>query len=85
LGRTTASPASESRIVKTQGVCGGDARIRDTRIPVWVLENYRRLGGTEAQMRHDYPSLTAADLDAAWQYAAANRAEIDEVIRENEG
>jgi hypothetical protein len=31
-----------------------------------------------------YPSLTAADLEAAWEYAAANVKEIDAAIRENE-
>jgi uncharacterized protein (DUF433 family) len=28
--------------------------------------------------------LTLADLEAAWEYAAANLAEIDRAIRENE-
>jgi hypothetical protein len=28
--------------------------------------------------------LTAAHLEAAWEYAAANREEIDRAIRENE-
>jgi len=63
---------------------GGDACIRDTRIPVWVLVNYRRLGGSEADLLRDYPSLTAADLEAAWDYATANADEIDRAIQENE-
>ena len=37
-----------SGIESTAGVCGGDARIAGTRIPVWTLEHYRRLGLTEA-------------------------------------
>ena len=36
-------------IESTPGVCGGDPRIAGTRIPVWTLEQYRRLGMTEAQ------------------------------------
>ncbi len=71
-------------ISKTPDRCGGDACIRDSRIPVWVLVNYRRLGGSDADLLRDYPSLTAADLEAAWQYAAANAEEIDHAIRENE-
>jgi hypothetical protein len=51
---------------------------------VWVLVNYRRLGGPDANLLRDYPSLTPADLDAAWEYAAANPQEIDRAIRENE-
>ena len=38
-----------SGIESTPEVCGGDPRIAGTRIPVWTLEQYRRLGLTEAQ------------------------------------
>jgi uncharacterized protein (DUF433 family) len=72
------------RITKTPNVCGGDACIWGHRIPVWVLVNYRRLGGPEVNLLRDYPSLTPADLEAAWEYAAANPQEIDRAIRENE-
>src|SRR5438477_524635 len=53
---------------------GGDACVRDTRIPVWVLANYRRLGAPDAEILRSYPSLTPADLEAAWEYAAAHTA-----------
>ena len=79
-----AAAVTGSTIRKTPGVCGGDACVRDTRIPVWVLANYRRLGAPDAEILRSYPSLTRADLEAAWEYAAANPAEIDEAIRENE-
>ncbi len=71
-------------ISKNPDRCGGDACIRESRIPVWVLVNYRRLGGSDADLLRDYPSLTPADLEAAWAYYAANREEIDRAIRENE-
>jgi uncharacterized protein (DUF433 family) len=77
-------PATTGRVTKTPGACGGEACIRGHRIPVWVLVGYRRLGKSDADLRRDYPSLTPADLEAAWQYAAANRDEIDRAIRENE-
>jgi uncharacterized protein (DUF433 family) len=69
-------------ISKNPNRCGGDACIRGSRIPVWVLVNYRRLGGPD--LLRDYPSLTPADLEAAWVYAAAHKEEIDRAIRENE-
>ncbi len=75
---------ARSRVSKTPGVCGGDARITGTRIPVWVLVNYCRLRGSSAGLLDAYPSLTAADLAAAWAYAAAHLHEIDRAIRENE-
>ena len=73
-----------SRISKRPGVCGGDACIRDHRIPVWVLVNYRRLAGGDSDILRAYPSLTPVDLEAAWEYYAANAEEIDRAIRENE-
>jgi len=71
-------------IEKTAGVCGGSACIVRTRIPVWVLEGYRRLGWTEAKLLESYPTLRAADLVHAWAYVDAHRQEIDEEIRRNE-
>ena len=71
-------------IEKTAGVAGGDACIVRTRIPVWTLESYRRLGWTEARILENFPSLRAADLVNAWSYADAHREEIDRAIRENE-
>ncbi len=73
-----------SWISKKPDRCGGDACIRETRIPVWVLVNYRRLGASDADILQAYPGLTAADLEAAGEYAAENREEIDRAIRENE-
>ncbi|MFB2983574.1 DUF433 domain-containing protein [Microseira sp. BLCC-F43] len=71
-------------ITKTPGVCGGDACIEGTRIPVWVLVGYRRLGVSESELLYNYPTLSAADLVNAWVYAEAHSEEIDTAIRENE-
>ena len=65
-------------------ICGGAACIVRTRIPVWVLENARRLGTSEADLLRDYPTLTAQDLANAWGYVRLHSAEIDEQIRVNE-
>ena len=71
-------------IEKTPGVVGGEACIVRTRIPVWVLEGYRRAGWNEATILTNYPTLRAADLVHAWAYADAHREEVDEAIRRNE-
>ncbi|MEG4209623.1 DUF433 domain-containing protein [Microcoleus sp. S13_B4] len=73
-----------SGIQKTPGVCGGDACIRQTRIPIWVLVNARRLGISEAELLEDYPTLRAADLANAWVYAEAYSDEIETAIQDNE-
>ena len=72
-----------SGIESTPGVCGGDPRIADTD-PVWTLEQYRRLGLTEAQILGAFPTLRATDLVNAWSYVAAHQDEIEHQIRENE-
>jgi uncharacterized protein (DUF433 family) len=71
-------------VEKTPGVCGGDACIALTRIPVWVLVNARSLGIGEAQLLKDYPTLSATDLTNAWVYATVHPDEIAIAIRENE-
>ncbi len=71
-------------INKTPGVCGGDACVANTRIPVWVLEQARRLGMSDADLLLSYPSLRAEDLTNAWAYVRSHREEIDEAIRQNE-
>jgi uncharacterized protein (DUF433 family) len=70
-------------INKTKNVCGGSACIRQTRITVWMLENARRQGITEADLLLNYPSLTAGDLTVAWEYARVNLEEINNEIKEN--
>jgi len=78
------SAVSTPTIEKTPGVCGGDARIANTRIPVWLLVGYRKDGVDDAGLLQMYPSLTLADLSAAWWYYAEHRNEIEQSIREQE-
>lgn len=76
--------------VRTEGiesqpeVSGGDACIAGTRIPVWSLVQYRRLGATDSDLLQWYPSLRGEDLVHAWAYYEAHPGEIDKRIEENE-
>lgn len=72
-----------SWITKQPDRCGGDACVRDTRITVWGLVEWRRLGLSDEQILQDIQGLTSADLEAAWEYHATHREEIDEAIRAN--
>jgi uncharacterized protein (DUF433 family) len=65
-------------------VSGGEPCIVRTRIPIWVLEQARRLGTSEADILRSYPSLKAEDLTNAWAYVRAHRQEIEKQIEENE-
>lgn len=71
-------------IVKTPGVCGGYARLHQTRIPVSCLESWRRQGAGVYGLQRSYPHLTRAQIEAAWAYADAHKDEMDREIAENE-
>lgn len=70
-------------IVKTPGICGGRARVDGTRMPVWSLVYHRFLGFTDWEILYNFPTISPGDLKNAWRYYEANKAEIDEDIREN--
>ncbi len=73
-----------SWISKKPDRCGGDACVRDSRITVWGLVAYRRLGLSDDDILRAVQGLTPADLATAWEYATANPEEIERAIRENE-
>jgi uncharacterized protein (DUF433 family) len=75
-----AFPGIESR----PDVCGGDACIVRTRVPVWLLEQARRQGASEAKLLRSYPDLGAEDLVNAWAYARSHRDEVEAQIIANE-
>lgn len=75
-----AFPGIESR----PDVCGGEACVVRTRIPVWLLEQARRLGTSEADLLRAYPTLRAEDLANAWAWVRTHGDEISRQIAENE-
>ena len=75
---------SVNGIWKRPDIQGGNACIRNHRIPVWILVNLKRHGATDDEILQDYPSLTLLDLAAAWKYYECSAEEIDGAIREND-
>ncbi len=71
-------------IQHTPGVCGGQACVRLTRIPVWTLISLRSQGATATELQADYPSLTTSDLEAAWVYYESHREEIEQALAEQD-
>lgn len=65
-------------------ISGGEPCIVRTRIPIWVLEQSRRLGTSESDILRSYPNLKAEDLTNAWAYVRAHRQEIEKQIEANE-
>ena len=75
---------SEYKIVKTMGICGGDARIDGTRIPIWLIIKAGQEGMTDKQVLEAYPTLVYHDLEIAGKYYATHQEEIDVHIDEND-
>lgn len=67
-------------IQKKSGICGGHARIRNTRIPIWTLVSFSLQGANDDELLRNYPNLSPADLSAAWTYYSQHRDEIDQAI-----
>ena len=78
--------ASGGAIIRhTEGVVGGDACVRNTRVPVWTLVQLKKLGRTEDELLGDFPGLGAADLDAVWEYYRDHTDEIERAIQAEAG
>ena len=79
--RQTTAP----RISKTAGVVGGEARIRNTRIPVWSLVQLRKFGMKDEEIMGYFAApLSKSDLKAAWAYYEEHRDEVESAIDQNE-
>lgn len=78
------SKSPVSGIERTPGVCGGDACVVYTRIPVWVLVRAHQLGVSDDEILADYPALNHHDIDNAWAYYKLHQAEIERQIASNE-
>ena len=70
-------------IEKTVNICGGSACVIRTRIPVWTLVSFKKMGMNDATILTSYPSLRQQDLNNVWAYYKAKKHEIDTDIQEN--
>ena len=68
------------RIIKTPGVCWGQARIQDTRISVKHIIESLHAGATPVELITRMPHVTLEDIDAAQAYYRTHQAEIDQEI-----
>ena len=73
-----------SPVESTPSVLGGDARIRNTRIPVWTIIAHKKWGESDEEILEQYPTLKPSDLAAAYAYYAANTERADEERWANE-
>lgn len=70
----------EQMVKKTQGVAGGHACIRNTRIAVWTLISLTQQGMNDEGLVRNFPGLTPFDLLAMRIYYQAHPVEINALI-----
>jgi len=63
---------------------GIEACVRDTNINVWGLVQRRLEGLDDVRILESVQGLTPADLEAAWDYYANHREEVEKAIRLNQ-
>ena len=76
------APQTTDLIDKVPGRCGGRACIAGTRLYVSLFVRERRGGTTDEQILKAWPYITWEQLGAAFEYADANKTEIEAELSE---
>lgn len=74
----------DHHLAKDDGICGGEVRIKGTRIPVWGIANAKSHNLSDKRLLKMYPMITSGALRAAIKYAETQPEEMDRLIQENE-
>ncbi len=67
-----------------EGVCGGRSIIEGTRIPVWSIIKWYKVGMSIEDIMKEFPQLTPSQIHDAFSYYYDNREEIEKDIIDNE-
>ncbi|MEM6879323.1 MAG: DUF433 domain-containing protein [Bacteroidota bacterium] len=70
-------------IAKSPGICGGSARIANTRIAVWSVVESKHLGMSDKEILESFPGISTTDIENSLLYYAKNREEIEAEIAQN--
>lgn len=79
-----AKPKTHPYITRKKGVCGGRSIIIGTRIPVWSIIKWYKVGMSIEEILKGFPHLTPAQVYDAFSYYYDNKKEIEHDIVENE-
>ncbi len=71
-------------ISKKEGVCGGRSIIEGTRIPVWSIIKWYKLGMSIEEIMREFPQLSPSKVHDAFSYYYDNQDELEQDIIENE-
>jgi len=71
-------------ITHKKGICGGRSIIEGTRIPVWSIIKWYKLGMSIEDIIREFPQLTPSQIHDAFSYYYDNKKEIEKDIADNE-
>ena len=71
-------------ITRRKNVCGGRSIIAGTRLPVWSLIRWYKVGMSVEDVIREFPQLAPAQVHDAFSYYYDNPDEIENDIAENE-
>ena len=77
--------AVHPHITRRKNICGGRSVIAGTRIPVWSLIKWYKMGMTLEDIIREFPQLTPAQVHNAFSYYYDNMDEVERDVAENEG
>ena len=84
MGLTVKKPKRHPHISKQKGVCGGRSIIEGTRIPVWSIIKWYKVGMSIEDIIREFPQLIPSQIHDAFSYYYDNQKEIEKDIAENE-
>jgi uncharacterized protein (DUF433 family) len=75
---------AQTHIVQDKNICGGQPRIKDTRIKVQhIALEFEGLGWSPDKICDEHPRLSLSDVHTAIAYYYEHKKEIDESIQNN--
>jgi type III restriction enzyme len=71
-------------ITRRKNICGGRSVVAGTRIPVWSLIKWYKMGMAVEDIIREFPQLTPAQVHDAFSYYYDNMYEVEREVAENE-
>ncbi|MFO0792433.1 MAG: DUF433 domain-containing protein [Candidatus Brocadiaceae bacterium] len=84
MGLTMKKSKMHPYISKQKGVCGGRSVIEGTRIPIWSIIKWYKVGMSVEDIIREFPQLTPSKVHDAFSYYYDNQGEVEKDIVENE-
>ena len=71
-------------ISKQKGVCGGKSVVEGTRIPIWSIIKWYKVGLSVEDIIREFPQLTPSQIHDAFSYYYDNQEAVEREIEKNE-